>query len=247
MLELINVNKAYKGSTKKAVDNVSFTVSDGEIVGLIGPNGAGKSTIIKMIMGILNYDSGTIRLDNQDIKNNTDIKKFIGYVSDSHDVYEKLTGLEYINFICDIYGINENRKEKIDNLVKKFELEESINAQIKTYSHGMKQKIAIISALIHEPRLFILDEPLTGLDPKSSFTLKKCMREHCKKGNFVLFSSHILDVVEKLCDKVVIIDKGKLIIEDSVNNLIEKAKNEKSLEDIFLSITDKKEENNDAK
>lgn len=239
MLEIYNLTKRYNGATKASVDNLSLKVEDGEIFGFIGPNGAGKSTTIKSVTGIITFDEGNILVDGINIKENPlEAKKHIGYVSDDHVLYEGLTGLEYVNFICDVYQIpSAVRAKKLNKYVELFSLQDAIKKQISTYSHGMKQKLNIIGALVHEPKLWILDEPMTGLDPLSSYNLKKLMREHADNGNCVFFSSHVLEVVEKVCDKVGIIEDGHLIACCDLEEL--KQRNEdKSLEDLFLKLTD---------
>ena len=235
MLEISNLTKTYKGSDKPAVNHISFNVSEGEIFGFIGPNGAGKSTTIKCICGILGFDGGHIMLDGKDVKQ-LDAKRQIGYVSDNHVLFENLTGLEFVNFMCDVYEVGSSlRAERLDKYLALFNLADKIKSPIKSYSHGMKQKINIIGALIHEPKLWVLDEPLTGLDPTSAYELKKLMREHANKGNIVFFSSHVLDVVEKVCDKVGIIDDGNLVMTSSVDD-VRRSKNP-SLEELFIKIT----------
>ena len=241
MLEISNLTKTYRGNDKPAVNHISFNVNEGEIFGFIGPNGAGKSTTIKCICGILGFDGGHIMLDGKDIKQ-LDSKKQIGYVSDNHVLFENLTGLEFINFMCDVYEVDSSlRAERLDKYLALFNLADKIKSPIKSYSHGMKQKINIIGALIHEPKLWVLDEPLTGLDPTSAYELKKLMREHANKGNIVFFSSHVLDVVEKVCDKVGIIDDGNLVMTSSVED-VRRSKNP-SLEDLFIKITSNDSQN----
>ncbi len=238
MLKINNLTKSYSGSSIPAVNNLTLTVNPGEIFGFIGPNGAGKSTTIKCITGILSFDDGNIQVNGVDLKSSPiEAKKQIGYVSDDHVIYERLTGAEYLNFMTNVFDVPEyERKERIDRYLKLFDLEKAINDQIKSYSHGMKQKLNVIGALVHEPKLWILDEPLTGLDPKSAYTLKKLMREYAEKGNSVFFSSHVLDVVEKVCDRVGIIDGGNLITVCTVSELHESGLS-KSLEELFLQIT----------
>lgn len=213
-------------------------VKDGEVFGFLGPNGAGKSTVIKMLTGILSMDTGSIQINGSDLKTNPlEAKRQIGYVPDNHAVYEKLTGMEYLNFIADIFDISlEERQEKIKTLLEKFSLSADANNQIGTYSHGMKQKISVIAALIHNPKVWILDEPLTGLDPQSAFVLKEMMKSHAKAGNTVFFSSHVLDVVEKLCDRIAIINEGKII---AVGTLKDLKASGNSLEQYFLALTQK--------
>lgn len=239
MLEINNLTKTYQGNNKPSVDRLNLTVNDGEIFGFIGPNGAGKSTTIKSITGILSFEEGQVLIDGIDIrKNPIEAKRLLGYVSDDHILYEGLTGTEYINFICDVFNIAPiERKEKLDKYCALFALEDAINKPISSYSHGMKQKLNIIGSLIHEPKLWILDEPMTGLDPRSAFNLKNLMREHASKGNCVFFSSHVLEVVEKLCDRIGIIEDGHLICCCDMEELKQR-NSDKSLEELFLKLTD---------
>ncbi len=235
MLKITNFSKTYLGSDRKAVDNVSFEVKAGEIFGFIGPNGAGKSTTIKCLTGILGFTEGSISVDGKDLKvNPVEAKRQIGYVSDSHVIYEKLTGLEYVNFMRTVYGAPAD-EAKLKEYLEMFELTDAVNSPIKSYSHGMKQKINVIGAIIHNPKLLVLDEPFTGLDPQSSFQLKELMKKHASEGGAVLFSSHVLDVVEKICDRVGIIDHGKMIAVGSVDSI--RAEADDSLEKFFLQIT----------
>ena len=233
-----HVSKTYAKSTVKAVDDISLEVQDGEVFGFLGPNGAGKSTTIKLLTGILTPDSGDILIDGVSTRRSPlEAKMKIGYVPDNHAVYEKLSGTEYLNFICDVFRVDEKtRRERIDRYVELFELKDAVNSQIKSYSHGMKQKIAVIAALCHEPRLWILDEPLTGLDPQSSYRLKELMKEYCRKGNTVFFSSHVLEVVEKLCDRIAIIEQGKIVACGSIEELRGQGT---TLEQYFLKLTSK--------
>lgn len=237
MLILNGVSKSYAKSNVRAVDNLSLSIKDGEIYGFLGPNGAGKSTTIKMITGILRPDFGNIDICGYDLlRDPINAKLNIGYVPDNHAIYEKLKGIEYLNFISDIYGVSKSDREiRAKKYLEMFGLGDAANSLIKTYSHGMKQKICIIGALIHNPKLWILDEPMTGLDPQSSFQLKEQMREHCKEGNTVFFSSHVLDVVEKICDRVGIIDKGRLVAEGTISEM--KVRGDSSLEQFFLKLT----------
>lgn len=248
MLSINNLTKIYGKSEIKAVDNLNLEVRRGEIFGFIGPNGAGKSTTIKCVTGILDYDEGEINVNGYDLKKDTlNAKRSIGYVSDSHVIYDKLTGLEYVNFMASIYGMSDGSlvKERLETYLEMFNLKDAIGSPIKSYSHGMKQKINVIGAIIHRPELLILDEPLTGLDPQSAFELKELMRTHCGEGGTVFFSSHVLDVVEKVCDRVGIIDKGALIAVGTLDEL--KKQTDTSLESFFLSVTGngKTEEKND--
>lgn len=239
MLQIRNLTKTYGGNGKPSVDNLTLTVGDGEIFGFIGPNGAGKSTTIKSITGIIDFEDGSVCLDGIDIKQNPiEAKKILGYVSDDHVMYEGLTGVEYINFICDVFDVpTAQRQERLEKYAELFSLQDAVKKQISTYSHGMKQKLNIIGALIHEPKLWVLDEPMTGLDPRSAYNLKQLMREHADKGNSVFFSSHVLEVVEKVCDRVGIIDDGHLITCCKIDELKERNK-DKSLEELFLKLTD---------
>lgn len=240
MIEIKNVSKSYvKG--KKSVDNLSLEIKDGEIFGFLGPNGAGKTTTIRMITGILDVDEGEILIDGKNIKKEPlEAKRSFGFVPDNPDMFLKLKGIEYLNFMADVYDISaDKRKEKIEELTKKFEIYNELNNQIQSYSHGMRQKIVICGALLSEPKNWILDEPMTGLDPKSSFDLKEMMREHSKSGKTVFFSTHVLEVAEKLCDRVGIINKGKLVFVGTFDEMKEKFKEQASLEELFLEITEK--------
>jgi len=245
MLELKNVSKTYSNGKVKAVDNISFTHKEGEILGFLGPNGAGKTTTIKMIVGLLKPDEGSIMIngiDNQ--KNSIQAKKSLGYVPDNPQVYERLRGIEYLKFISDVFQIpKEEREASIKKYSDVFNLTHALNDMINSYSHGMKQKLALISALIHKPDLFILDEPMVGLDPKSSFKLKEIMREHCDEGKSVFFSTHVLEVAEKICDRIAIINEGKIIAVGTMEELKEKAGKEETLENIFLEVTDNESNN----
>ena len=238
MLRIQHLTKSYAKSEVKAVDDLSLELKPGEIFGFLGPNGAGKTTTIKALTGILSFESGTIEICGEDIvKSPIAAKRNFGYVSDSHVLYDKLTGREYIDFLADIYEVDMNlRKKKADELLERFSLADAFDQPIKTYSHGMKQKINIIGALIHNPNLWVLDEPMTGLDPQSSFELKEMMRAHCEQGKTVFFSTHVLEVAEKLCDRVGIISKGRLITVGTLDEIKEKF-NDKSLEEAFLSVT----------
>ena len=238
MIKIENVSKSYiKG--KKSVDALNLEIKDGEIFGFLGPNGAGKTTTIKMITGILNSDEGRILIDGKDInKEGIEAKKNIGFVPDTPDIFLKLKGIEYLNFMGDIYEVpTDIRKKRIEELTKKFEIYESLNEEMQGYSHGMRQKIVICGALLNNPRNWILDEPMTGLDPKASFDLKEMMKNHTKEGKCVFFSTHVLEVAEKLCDRVGIINKGKLIFVGTFEEMKEKLKDNGSLEELFLEIT----------
>lgn len=239
MIELNQVAKSYNG-TVNAVDNLSLSVNDGEIFGFLGPNGAGKTTTIKMITGVLSPDKGMIKINGLDIKENAlEAKKTFGFVPDDPNMFLRLKGIEYLNFMADIYGVpSRERKEQIEGLGKRFEMNNALNDQIQSYSHGMRQKIVIMGVLVHNPPVWILDEPLTGLDPKSSFTLKEMMREHADKKNTVFFSTHVLDVAEKICDRVAIINKGKIMFCGKLEEMKEHFKSDESLEKMFLEMTE---------
>lgn len=237
MIEIKNVNQSYVDGIK-VIDNMNLTIEDGVVFGFIGPNGAGKTTTIEMITGVLAIDSGDILIDGKSIiKEPLEAKKKFGFVPDSPDVFEKLTGLEYLNFIGDVYEVPpKERLERVQRLAKEFNLQDHLRDRIQSYSHGMKQKLLIISVLLHDPKNWILDEPMTGLDPKASYTLKNLMKEHSSKGNTVFFSTHVLEVAEKICDKIAVIDKGKIIFVGTVDELKTKAKTNSSLEESFLKI-----------
>ncbi|KAB2460375.1 ABC transporter ATP-binding protein [Bacillus sp. CH126_4D] len=238
MIEITNVSKSYNGSTY-AVKDLSLSVPSGEIFGFLGPNGAGKSTTIKMITGIHGVDKGTITINGIDImKNPMEAKKTFGYVPDSPDMFLRLKGIEYLNFMADMYEVpKEVRQERIESLAKKFDLYNALSDQIQSYSHGMRQKIIIIGVLVHEPDIWILDEPLTGLDPKSAYILKEMMREHADKGKIVFFSTHVLEVAEKICDRVAIINKGNLQFKGNLDEMRDHFKSNESLEKMFLEMT----------
>ena len=238
MIEFKNVTKEYvKG--KKAVDGLNLTINDGEIFGFLGPNGAGKSTTIKMMTGILDITEGDILLENKSIiSDSLNAKKQFGYVPDVPDMFLKLKGIEYLNFIADIYDIDTKaRKEKIEFLAKEYKIYDSLNEQIQSYSHGMRQKLLVISALLHLPKILILDEPMTGLDPKASHDLKEMMKNYKEQGNIVFFSTHVLEVAEKICDRIGIINNGKLVFVGTYEELKNTSKDNSSLEDLFLELT----------
>lgn len=241
LIELKNLSKSYNKGNVKAVDDLSLTVQPGEIFGFLGPNGAGKTTTIKMMVGLLVPDSGSVRINGFDMgKEPIQVKRSISYVPDNSEAYEKLSGIEYLNFLGDVYGVPANlRTERITRFLELFELKGAVADLIQSYSHGMKQKIVLVGALLHEPDVLILDEPMVGLDPQSSHNLKEYMREHCSKGKTVFFSTHILEVAEKLCDRIGIISKGKLIAKGTLAELRGKSENKESLENIFLELTNK--------
>lgn len=230
MLNIKNLTKTY--GTKKAVDNLSLHIAPGEIYGFIGHNGAGKTTTIKSAVGILPFDSGEITSCGVSVCDNPiEYKKNIAYIPDNPDLYEFMTGNKYLNFIADIFGISaEERRKRIEYYAGEFGIKDDLNEAISAYSHGMKQKLAIISAWIHEPRLIVMDEPFVGLDPKASHFLKCMMREVCNRGGAIFFSTHVLEVAEKLCDKVAIIKNGKLIR----SGTMEEVRGDDSLEEVFL-------------
>lgn len=239
MIEIKNLNKSYV-KDKKTIDNLNLEIKNGEIFGFLGPNGAGKTTTIKMITGILEIDEGDILVDNISIKDNPiEAKKNFGFVPDSPDLFLKLKGIEYLNFLADIYKVSKNdRKERIEKYSKMFDMYDNLNDRIQNYSHGMRQKIIIIGAMLHNPKNWVLDEPMTGLDPKSAHDLKNLMRQHVNLGNTVFFSTHVLEVAEKLCDRIGIINKGKLIFVGTYEEMKKKFKEDASLEDLFLEITE---------
>ena len=232
MLKIEHLTKTY--GEKKAVDDLSLHIAPGEIYGFIGHNGAGKTTTLKSIAGILRFDEGEITIDDTSVKNDPlACKKKLAYIPDNPDLYEFMTGIKYLNFISDIFGVSaDDRQARIRKYADLFELTNDLAQPIASYSHGMKQKLAIISAWVHEPRLIIMDEPFVGLDPKASHLLKGMMRELCDRGGAIFFSTHVLEVAEKLCDKVAIIKAGKLIR----SGTMEEVKGDDSLEEVFLEL-----------
>ncbi|MBE5908427.1 MAG: ABC transporter ATP-binding protein [Lachnospiraceae bacterium] len=237
VLDIQGYTKSYGGS-KKAADNVTLSVEAGDIYGFIGHNGAGKSTTIRAVVGVLDFTEGNIYIDGHSVKDESmACKRVTAYIPDNPDLYENLTGIQYLNFIADVFDIDEaTRAERIQKYGDMFEITEALGDLISSYSHGMKQKVAIISALIHEPKLMVLDEPFVGLDPKASFTLKQIMHEMCERGAAVFFSTHVLDVAEKLCNKVAIIKQGKIIAAGTMEELT----GDQSLEEVFLEVEDEK-------
>ena len=235
ILEIKHLTKRYGESNVNAVEDFSITLKAGEIFGFLGPNGAGKSTTIKSLVGIYPFQEGDILIGGVSIKTNPlEAKKNIGYVSDNHAVFERLTGCEYVNHIANLYGVKlVDVNERVESLLDVFKLREAYYRPIKSYSHGMKQKISVIGALVHNPKLWVLDEPLTGLDPQSGYQLKKVMKQHAAEGNTVFFSSHILDVVENLCHRCCIIKGGKL---RGVYDIAECKSRGESLEEIFVGV-----------
>lgn len=232
MLKIENLTKKY--GDKVAVNNLSLEINKGEIYGFIGHNGAGKTTTLKCVVGISDFDEGKITLNGVSVKESpVEYKKKIAYIPDNPDLYEYMTGIKFLNFISDVFGIDSNtRKEKIDKLSEQFEIKNDLGKPISTYSHGMKQKLAIIAAWIHSPEFIIMDEPFVGLDPKAAYILKGMMREACDNGCAIFFSTHVLEVAEKLCDKIAIIKKGDLI----KSGTMEEVKGDDSLEDVFLEM-----------
>lgn len=235
MLKIEQLTKIY--GEKKAVDDLSLHIRPGEIYGFIGHNGAGKTTTIKACCGILNFEEGNIQIDGISVKENPlECKKKLAYIPDNPDLYDFMTGIRYLNFIADIFGVNANdRQDRIHKYADMFELTQDLAQPISAYSHGMKQKLAIISALIHEPKLIIMDEPFVGLDPKASHLLKETMHELCATGTAIFFSTHVLEVAEKLCDKVANIKEGRLIC----SGTMEEVKGDASLEEVFLEMEEK--------
>lgn len=232
MLKIENFTKKY--GDKCAVDSLNLEIASGEIYGFIGHNGAGKTTTLKACMGLLHFEEGDIYIDGMSIKERPlECKKALAYIPDNPDLYDFLTGEKYLAFVADVYGVSsEERQQLITLYADKFEITKDLASQISTYSHGMKQKLAIIAAWLHSPKLIIMDEPFVGLDPKASHLLKEMMREHCNAGGSIFFSTHVLDVAEKLCDKVAIIKKGKLVVTGSM----EEVKGDDSLEEVFLEL-----------
>lgn len=232
MLKITNLVKKY--GTKRAVDDISFEVNSGDITAFIGHNGAGKTTTLKAIVGLIGIDGGDITVDGHSIKTEPiEVKKVVGYLPDNPDLYESLKGIDYLNFIADIFKVDSaTRKARIEEYSKRLELVEALKAPISSYSHGMKQKIAIISVLVHKPKLYVFDEPFVGLDPKVSHEFKKIMQEEVASGAAVLFSTHVLEVAEKLCSNVVIIKNGKLVGSGKMQDV----KGDKGLENIFLEL-----------
>lgn len=237
MIEINHLTKVY-GGTKKAVDDITLTIPTGEIIGFIGPNGAGKTTTIKMITGVLNPDEGKIKINGKDIvKEPLQAKMEFGLVPDNADIFLRLKGIEYLNFMADMYEVEaELRKQRISELAETFDMKEALNDKILSYSHGMRQKIVIMGVLISDPNVWILDEPMTGLDPQSSFQLKEKMRDHANKGNTVFFSTHVLEVAEKLCDKVAIINHGIIVFFGTLEELKTLHPTCSSLEELFLEV-----------
>lgn len=241
MLTIEDVSKSYQKGKVKAVNALSLQVNAGEIFGFLGPNGSGKTTTIKMIVGLLRQDTGTITVQGHDTQRDSlTVKQSIGYVPDNPDLYDKLSGLEYLNFIADVYRVDSStRQARIMKLLEMFELQSAVGDLIGSFSHGMKQKLALTAALVHDPALLILDEPMVGLDPRSAHLFKELMNEHCRRGNTVFFSTHILDVAERLCHRVGIIKQGALIAAGTMEELRKDAAETRTLESIFLELTER--------
>ena len=235
IIEIKNVSKSYDGKVK-ALNDISFKIDNGEIFAFIGHNGAGKTTMIKSLVGILDFDSGDILINGKSIKKEPiECKREMAYVPDNPDLYENMTGLDFINFICDIYDVSlEDRKVNIEKYSKMFEMDGKLGSDISSYSHGMKQKVALIAALSHNPDVLIMDEPFVGLDPKAVFDMKEVMHKMAKEGKTIFFSTHILDVAEKLCDRVAIIKKGEIVKIGKMKDI----KGDESLEQVFLELGD---------
>ena len=234
MLEIKNLTKYY--GEKCAVDDLTLTISDGEIYGFIGHNGAGKTTTLRACIGLLAFDKGDIKIDGISIKEKPlDVKRISAYIPDNPELYDFLTGIKYLSFIADVYGVGEERNEIISTLAERFDITSALGSPIGTYSHGMKQKLAIIAAWLHSPKFIMMDEPFVGLDPKASHILKEMMRAHCEKGGAIFFSTHVLDVAEKLCDKIAIIKEGKLVVSGNIDDV----KGDTSLETVFLELEEK--------
>lgn len=239
MIEVKNFSKTYANG-KKAVDDISFEVRDGEIFGFLGPNGAGKSTTIKSLVGINSKSRGEITINGKSLEEDPlTYKRQFSYVPDNPDLFENYSGKEYINFVADIYGIDsQTRKQRLEYYLEFFDLRDAMDTQISSYSHGMAQRLALIGALINDPFVLILDEPMVGLDAKSSYNLKKILRQRADEGKIVFFSTHVMEIAQELCDRLAIINKGKIIASGSFAEIRELARNKGSLEEVFLELTD---------
>lgn len=239
MLSIQGLSKTYRGSRVKAVDDLSLEVRPGEIFGFLGPNGAGKTTTIKAIVGLVRPDAGRIIVDGVDAWNDPlEAKRRLGFAPDTPELYEKLTAREFLSFIADVFEIPASvRQARALQLLDMFELRDALDDLIQSFSHGMKQKLAVTAALLHAPRLLVLDEPMTGLDPRASHLFKDLMRRHCDEGGAVFFSTHILDVAERLCDRIGIINKGRLVAVGAMEELRHQASDRSTLEDVFLELT----------
>jgi ABC-2 type transport system ATP-binding protein len=238
MIDIRNVSKSYNGKIR-AVDDISLQIRSGEIFGFLGPNGAGKTTTIKLITGILSADEGTIRVSGHDIAADPlAAKQCFGYVPDDPNIFPRLKGIEYLKFMGDVYNVpTEVRTQRIRTMSSRFGLENALGDKIQSFSHGMRQKLLIIGALLHDPDVWILDEPMTGLDPKSAFQLKEMMREHADNGKAVFFSTHVLDVAEKVCDRIAVVDKGRILFVGTVEEMRVAFRSQGSLESMFLELT----------
>lgn len=238
MIEINGVSKTYAKGKTKAVDDISLDIRDGEIFGFLGPNGAGKTTTIKMMTGVLLPDSGSIKINGIDIvKEPIKAKQNIGFVPDNPEIFNRLTGIEYLNFIADVYDVSkEERHKNIVDMANEFKITDALPSSINSYSHGMKQKLVIIGALLHNPSVWILDEPMVGLDPESSFELKNMMRRHANSNKTVFFSTHVMEVAEKLCDRIGIIKAGRIIFTGTLEELKAQRKENESLENLFLEL-----------
>lgn len=234
MLSIQNFSKVF--GTKKACDDISLNIEAGDIFGFIGHNGAGKSTTIKSVVGVLDFSEGEILIDGHSVKKEPmECKQITAYIPDNPDLYEYLTGIQYLNFISDVFKVSKSeREERIKKYADMFEITSALGDMISSYSHGMKQKVAIISALIHQPKLIVLDEPFVGLDPKAALTLKNIMKEMCANGSAIFFSTHVLEVAQKLCNKIAIIKQGKIVASGNTEKLV----GDKSLEEVFMEVVD---------
>lgn len=236
MLKIVNLSKTYSKGVK-AVDNISLEIRAGDIFGFVGPNGAGKTTAIKCVTNILDFEEGDILIDGMSVKEKPmECKKITAYVPDNPDLYDSMTGIKYLNFIADIFRLNrEDRESRIEKYSDAFDMTKHLGDPISSYSHGMKQKIAVMSALIHEPKLIVLDEPFVGLDPRASHIMKEYLKEFCNRGSAVFFSTHVLEVVEKFCNRIAIIKNGKIALSGETKEIIKN----KSLESLFLELVEK--------
>jgi ABC-2 type transport system ATP-binding protein len=238
MIEINGVSKTYAKGSVKAVDDINVEIRNGEIFGFLGPNGAGKTTTLKMITGILKPDGGNIKINGIDIvREPVEAKQHIGFVPDNPEIFNRLTGMEYLNFIADMYDVpDKERYDRINEIAEEFKIKDALPSSVNSYSHGMRQKLVLIGALLHNPSVWVLDEPMVGLDPEASFELKNRMRRHADSGNSVFFSTHIMEVAEKLCDRVGIIKKGKIVFVGTVDELRNTRKEDESLENLFLEL-----------
>jgi len=240
MIELSGITKIYAKSAVKAVDDLTVTIRDGEIFGFLGPNGAGKTTTIKMMTGVLRPDTGSVKVDGVDLAADPlGAKRRVGYVADNPELFSRLRAMEYLNFVGDVYGVETAvRRERIDRYATLFEIKDVLSGSIGGFSHGMKQKLVVIGSLLHDPANWILDEPMVGLDPKAAFSLKEIMRERVAAGKGVFFSTHVMEVAEKLCDRLSIINKGKIVFTGTLAELKSLQGTDGSLESLFLELVD---------